>query len=304
MPNCPNCGATLNILEEAAIDQAADASLGGYGSSTQNRTIPARKSSKPGFIIGGIIAGTLILGGIVSSISSPPDSNSYTSDSNTSSTNSNIELWGESFYVDAIDREISWNDEYESYYDSVSDCYVYYNTEQDPNVWQYWYEDVSSDFGDYGWMEYELAEDQWYIETDDGSWDKLPSKYDTDELWHFDIEQAGESYMGLDNTYLFGEELTIDGYDFEWHEMAQSYYNEELKCYIWYNTNVYPYVWQYYYTSISGSDEYSGCGWMEYDEEVELWYIDDHDTWIILPDNFDADSLWHMRKEPKYDINE
>ncbi len=38
-------------------------------------------------------------------------------------------------------------------------------------------------------MEYDDAEQQWYIESEDG-WDVLPADYDAAALWHF--ENANE----------------------------------------------------------------------------------------------------------------
>ncbi len=83
------------------------------------------------------------------------------------------------------DKVLYWDYSYESYYDKDADCYVWYNTDVSPYLWQYWYKDISSDFGDYGWMEYE--EGQWYVEYDDGKWNKLDTdRYDQSVLWHFD----------------------------------------------------------------------------------------------------------------------
>ena len=86
---------------------------------------------------------------------------------------------------DAYDKQLVWNDEFESYYDAESDCYLWYNEEMDPPIWQYWYEGISSDYGDYGWMEYDEAEQQWYIEEKNG-WSALPAQYDASRLWHIE----------------------------------------------------------------------------------------------------------------------
>ncbi len=91
----------------------------------------------------------------------------------------------EDIYVDAIGRTCKWDSEYESYYDKTTDCYFWKNDTIDPPQWQYWYEDISSDYGDYGWMEYDFDEKIWYIEVSDDRWEPLPEKYDTTELWHF-----------------------------------------------------------------------------------------------------------------------
>lgn len=89
-------------------------------------------------------------------------------------------------YVDEIGRECKWIDEYESYYDPVSDCYFWYYDDGEYGEWQYWYEGISSDYGDYGWMEYDYDEDAWYIQISDTEWELLPEEYDTSGLWHFE----------------------------------------------------------------------------------------------------------------------
>ena len=67
-------------------------------------------------------------------------------------------------------------------FDEDSDCWLWYTTEVDPPVWQYWVEGISSDFGDYGWMEHD--EDGWWIEASNGNWIELPDRYDADGLWY------------------------------------------------------------------------------------------------------------------------
>lgn len=90
----------------------------------------------------------------------------------------------ESYYVKSIDRYCDWDDEMDCYYDPVTDCYFWYNDTTKTHTWQYWYEDISSDYGDYGWMEYDASEKQWYIEVSDEEWVELPSEYDRSNLWH------------------------------------------------------------------------------------------------------------------------
>lgn len=80
------------------------------------------------------------------------------------------------------DKRLVWDAAADSYYDTASDCWLWHNTDVTPPVWQYWYEGISSDFGDYGWMEHEA--DGWYIETSAGNWIALPSDYDADALWY------------------------------------------------------------------------------------------------------------------------
>ena len=79
------------------------------------------------------------------------------------------------------DKTLEWSDAYDSWYDPTTDCYLWYNTDVEPPVWQYWYEGISSDYGDYGWMEFDGK--NWYIESYEGNWILLPNTYSTENLW-------------------------------------------------------------------------------------------------------------------------
>ncbi|SCY36359.1 hypothetical protein SAMN02910292_01466 [Lachnospiraceae bacterium XBB2008] len=91
-----------------------------------------------------------------------------------------------SIYVEEIGRTCYLDGE--DWYDSQTECWFYYNDTVSPYQWQYWYEGISSDYGDYGWMEYDMGEDAWYIEADEGNWVHLPEDYDTSMLWHMSDE--------------------------------------------------------------------------------------------------------------------
>jgi hypothetical protein len=120
------------------------------------------------------------------------------SENNDSNTVSDTDIFGQTICVkcngdeysivnsdDDFDKKLYWDYGYDSYYDKETDCYVWYNTDVSPNLWQYWYEGISSDYGDYGWMEYENG--KWYIETSNNNWEELDvQKYDTSRLWHFE----------------------------------------------------------------------------------------------------------------------
>ena len=88
--------------------------------------------------------------------------------------------------VKEIDRTCYWNEDYRFYYDQESGCSFRYNDRGRYHRWQYWYDDISTDFEDGGWMEYDAEEDQWYIEKKRLKWIKLPEEYDVTELWHID----------------------------------------------------------------------------------------------------------------------
>ena len=77
-----------------------------------------------------------------------------------------------------------------NYYEKSTDCYVWLNQDIDPPQFQYWYEGISSNYGDYGWMEYDEDEGKWYIEVSEGNWSTLDSKVyeaNADRLWHIEF---------------------------------------------------------------------------------------------------------------------
>ena len=79
------------------------------------------------------------------------------------------------------DRILYYDSDADSYYDEATACWLWYNTDVEPAIWQYWYEGISSDFGDYGWMEHDS--DGWWIEESEGNWIPLPDQYDASQLW-------------------------------------------------------------------------------------------------------------------------
>ena len=96
-----------------------------------------------------------------------------------------------SIYVEEIGR--TCYPDGENMYDMESECWFWWNTDVVPAQWQYWYEGISSDYGDYGWMEYSDDEAKWYIEVKDDDWQEL-SGYDTSKLWHFDSAYINNYY--------------------------------------------------------------------------------------------------------------
>ncbi len=168
-PMCPNCGAALTSSREWVVDEIQE-------ETTTSR--PASDSSSGCLKVLIIVA----IIGILAFFTARIGINRNISNETQSST----ETYDDSIYVNSIGREIYWNDAYDSYYDEKTDCYLVYNDEVDPPIWQYWYEGISSDYGDYGWMEWDYDEKCWYIESGSDVWDELPSKYyDEGRLWHF-----------------------------------------------------------------------------------------------------------------------
>ncbi len=110
-------------------------------------------------------------------------------------TETNLEIYGTDIFLDEIapdiyricdeeedyEKHLTWDYGARSYYDYDSDCYLWYNTDVSPNLWQYWYDDIAGD-NYYGWMECE-GED-WYIEVSDTDWELYEG--DTDGLWHIE----------------------------------------------------------------------------------------------------------------------
>lgn len=106
---------------------------------------------------------------------------------------SNLDIYGNRIYLkevkentyeicgsdEAYDKELEWDYGADSYYDYESNCYLWYNTDVAPNLWQYWYDDIAGD-SYYGWMECEG--DTWYIEVSDTEWKEYTG--DTSSLWH------------------------------------------------------------------------------------------------------------------------
>ena len=80
------------------------------------------------------------------------------------------------------DRILTYDTQEDSYCDDDGIYWLWYNVDVDPPVWQYWVEGISSDYGDFGWMEHES--DGWWIEASEGNWIPLPDQYDADSLWY------------------------------------------------------------------------------------------------------------------------
>ncbi|MBO4458373.1 MAG: hypothetical protein J5802_11695 [Butyrivibrio sp.] len=80
------------------------------------------------------------------------------------------------------DKTLVWDGE--NYHDTELDFYVWYNDKV--KQYQYWYEPISGDYGDYGWMEYDSVDGHWYIEEKRGKWIIVPDKYDVSMLYHIE----------------------------------------------------------------------------------------------------------------------
>lgn len=194
-PTCKNCGAEMNktpvyIDEIVNIKNSAD-------------------STKAFGIVGKILGVYLISAVIIPLIfmmiipliylfvfrTANEEVSQYTNTTETVEQETNLQIYGNDIYLDEIshntyrictqqddyEKHITWDYGAESYYDYESDCYLWYNTDVSPNLWQYWYEDIAGS-NYYGWMECEG--DMWYIEVSDTEWEKYEG--DTSQLWHIE----------------------------------------------------------------------------------------------------------------------
>ena len=195
---CPNCGAPMEIQSELdeIVNQPPE-NTHVYNSEESLENAFGRQKKKRGLLLPLVIillaatfvfqtAKSLIRPSIQPAIQNPAYQVTGTAQNSDAIY---LERQADGSYhtvTDAIraDRILVYDAYEDSYYDEVSDCWLWYNTEVDPPVWQYWFEGVSSDFGDYGWMEHD--EDGWWIEASYGNWIQLPARYDADKLWYIE----------------------------------------------------------------------------------------------------------------------
>ena len=211
---CPNCSA--NMVIDAILDEEDNLYAESMSSPYYTKPLsvsPRMKATLITVIILVVMSSimpciTTIFGGMLSilgmltpsnnnnNVNTVNTNNSAYTQTSTAQSLSNTDIYGKTLYLDyvedgcfeltdsstAYERMLNWNSTYESYYDPYSDCYLWYNTDVKPNTWQYWYEGISSDYGDYGWMEYE--DGIWYIEVDNGVWEELSPSYDMSEVYH------------------------------------------------------------------------------------------------------------------------
>ncbi len=191
---CPHCSGPMEV--RSMLDEAVRST----GGSAVYGTTGVKKKKKHIGLIVAISLLVFILIGMFSNASHPLQEPSVQNNSSQQvymiEDNTNTDLFGEVISLvstgnnayriisdnQSAEKKITWDSYQESYYDIDSDCWLWYNTDLEPPIWQYWYEGISSDYGDYGWMEHD--DDGWFIEAGSGNWIPLPSKYDTDQLWY------------------------------------------------------------------------------------------------------------------------
>ena len=200
---CPHCGGPMEI--QTPLDDYLNESVENthtYASEESLRPFTQQKKKKRRwpwilaiFLALGIYGSTLE----DEDVDTLPYSQTVQSVDYSDGSVSNTELFGQTIYLtrhgagayalsdsgaSSADKVLKWDSSADSYYDESSDCWIWCNTDVDPYVWQYWYEGISSDYGDYGWMEH--YSDGWFIESSPGNWIELPSNYSIDSLWYIE----------------------------------------------------------------------------------------------------------------------
>ena len=197
---CPNCGAKLE-KEDIDVSVAPKKNIlrpptdysDRYSSTTKNNNKKSKKEDIRFLIliaIASIAIGSMMIIAIALALSkynSNIDSDVIVNDTDNTIINNTDTVKEQqeenSLYVSEIGRTCYLLED-GNYYDPVTDCYFWYNTDVYPNTWQYWYEGISSDYGDYGWMEYDESEGLWYIQVSEYDWIVLPNEYYTSYLWY------------------------------------------------------------------------------------------------------------------------
>ena len=197
---CPHCGGPMTIeseLDEYLQQPADNTHVYDSEESLRQFTERAKKKKRRKWWIIGVVL--LILYAIGSTAEDSYNSNyyqeqtvqQYNDNSDLSSgfgSEIRLNLSGQNAYHYAgsadqtYDKRLVWDSDADSYYDASTECWLWYNTDVEPPIWQYWYEGISSDYGDYGWMEHDSS--GWYIEKSQNNWIQLPAQYDTSKLWY------------------------------------------------------------------------------------------------------------------------
>lgn len=202
---CPYCGGNMSLvsqIDDLVSDDVEDefGEPKTYGNGTDTNTGLS-------VLLVSIVAILLIalIGGTITNGYDEPDRDTFHNYNNYNIPdlgNNMFLMEGEGGFT--ITDESDYKDNYENggykylvldsdgnYYDKDTDMYVWLNEDIDPPQFQYWLEGLSSEYGDYGWMEYDPIEESWYIETYSENWEALDeATYEEfkDRLWHIDYE--------------------------------------------------------------------------------------------------------------------
>ena len=303
--DCPSCGAPMEIRSQ--LDEAA----GGFGTSVpeSGTGVPLtheyapyvpkqkKKSRRPLVIVLFLAALLAVFGARAArkarvELPLPSSLPIQTTESGRTEAGSMLGFTrsGMNSYLpasgDGADKLLSWDAAEESYYDAESDCWLWFN--EDAGCWQYWYEGISSDYGDYGWMEHDR--EGWFIESSAGNWISLPARYDSARLWFVGLDETVTLTRSGEGRYTLSAAAAGDK-TLVWDAAEESYYDAESDCWLWYNEDVEPAVWQYWFEGVSS--DFGDWGWMEHYDDG--WFIEaSAGNWVSLPAQYDSSALWYI----------
>ena len=204
---CPQCGGPLQVqsaLDEYTQDPAYSRAMSGEVKEREHKN----RKLRFGLIIGAIVLFLLIIGHATNDpepvrVYAQPSVQQMDEYGPTDPEEVyNPDLFGTVLYLDqteegyvisedgdkSYDLILCWDEAEEGYCDKGHDTVLWYNAQVDPPLWQYWFRDISEDFGDCGWMEY--WPDGWFIEESPGNWIPLPEQYEDVPIWHMAIDPA------------------------------------------------------------------------------------------------------------------
>lgn len=129
-------------------------------------------------------------------------------------------------------------------------------------------------------------QDDYYVDENNGSQNSGTVLNASDASYY------GDDINGQSKIY-----VEAIGRECKWIASEECYYDPNTDCYFWYNTYVDPYIWQYWYDSISEDYAEYGGGWMEYDEDEQTWYIEvSTDEWEELSSVYDTGLCWYIEE--------
>ena len=213
---CTHCGGTMTVISQ--VDDLTDSAVTKWNiKKGRAESMVESTREKVVLIIMLVLLSPCLFGGVGAIIEgfieglnpeTVQEETSVSTDSNTSSYNmpdlsDTMYLVGSDGTYKITDQS-DYKDNYETgnykklvldsdgnYYDKSTEGYAWLNTDIDPPQFQYWFEGISSEYGEYGWMEYDNDEDRWYIELSQGDWQPLDSavyEANADRLWHIDYD--------------------------------------------------------------------------------------------------------------------
>lgn len=205
-PSCENCGAPLTVAAPHTDTVVSDnsAAARSMGGTSWNPDQTATQNTKRKGCLRGVLIGLLVLllptactacldsgdtgyqepSGYVSEYTQQGNDGLVITEGSTSQFNDTLYLTqtGDGIWEigESGEKVLYYSAEDDAWYDEATGEWLWCNTDVTPEVWQYWIEGASEQFGNYGWMECEG--DTWYVEVSYGNWEVYTG--DTSGFWH------------------------------------------------------------------------------------------------------------------------